>query len=116
MTTLSDDVKNHVELLGVPAKCSIPHIMGMGDQSLEVVGEINLSLRLGNMISEHHRLVITEGEGGTFLCIFGLDFLDAYHLCVDSVHRRLEYNSNKGLCNNCHTGAYRSIDRCTSDG
>ena len=41
--------------------------------------------------------MITEGDGGTFPCILGLDFLDAYQIQVDTVHRRLKYCTEKGL-------------------
>lgn len=41
--------------------------------------------------------MITAPHGGTFHHILGLDFLDAYQIQVDMVHRRLKYCTEKCL-------------------
>ena len=98
VTTLNEDViKNNPELAAILSHCSILNITGVGDCAVDVVGEINVPLKLHNLISEHHKIVVTEGDGGTFPCILGLDFLDVYQIQVDTVHRRLKYCTEKGL-------------------
>ena len=97
VTTLSVEVFDHcADLKKIIHPCILSHVVGMGDQSIDVLGETQLPLDLGPVSSEPQRIVITECDGGLFPFVLGLDFLDAYGLQIDTIRRQLCYTPEHG--------------------
>ena len=102
VTSLSVEVFDHcTDLKKILQPCILSHVVGVGDQSIDVLLEIHLPLDLGLVSSEPQRIVITECGGGLFPFVLGMDFLDAYGLQINMIQRQLCYTRKiwKVCCN-----------------
>ena len=54
---------------------------------LDVVGSITVPIRIGEFISEPHRILVVAGIYSP--CILGLDFLDRFYISIDAAGRQL---------------------------
>ena len=97
VSTLTVDILNqNGELKKLLSPSELLTIAGLGNKAVDVLGELHVPIQLGTLKSEHHRIVITESDGGTFPCILGLDFLDAYQIQVDTKDRVMRYQPKTG--------------------
>ena len=99
VTTLSAEVFNRcADLNKILQPCILSHVMGMGDRSIDVLGEMHMPLDLGPVSSESQRIVITECDGGLFPSVLGMDFQDAYGLQINTIQWQLCYTPEHGKC------------------
>ena len=52
---------------------------------LDVLGQVNLPIKVGKFISKPHPIVIVKGASQ--LCLLGMDFLDRFHVSIDVTNR-----------------------------
>ena len=97
VTTLNAEVLDRcADLKKILQPCILSHVVGMGEWSIDILGEIQLPLDLGPVSLESQRMVITECDGGLFPFVLGLNFLDAYGLQIDTIRRQLCYTKEHG--------------------
>ena len=97
VTTLAAEVlERSPKLTSVVSPCDLDTVTGLGGNTVEVLGEVHVSLHIGNLLCKQHRMIVIEGEGGMYPCVLGMDFLDTYCLQVDTVKRVLRYVPEEG--------------------
>ena len=69
---------------------SLPGVVGIGGQVTSVLGEVQVPIHIGGLISQPHPItIIEEDSGGMFPLVLGMDFLDAYTFSIDTNVRML---------------------------
>ena len=89
VTMISEEIYNAIPNLSVaPTPSKFPELEGVvAGSKLDIVGEVNLPIKLGKFISPVHPIVIVRGTRSP--CIIGLDFLDRFSINIDTANRIL---------------------------
>ena len=77
------------------APLSTPYVQGVVTGSrLEVVGTVTLPVGLGQFYAEPHPILVVKNAGHQ--CLLGMDFMDRFGVCVNTLDRTLEIANGTG--------------------
>ena len=79
---------------------SVNVITCVSGTTLDIVGELYLSIKVDRLTSQPHRIIIVRDSSSNFPFILGLDFLDRHCISVDTSERRLNFQSSDGIESN----------------